>query len=93
MSDVPPISGMAGVPRVAPAPGPEHAGGATAVVPVDRVDISETARWLSTLELEGEVRMDKVIAIREAIAEGTYETEDKIEFTVQRLLEVLRAQR
>ena len=91
MSDIPPISGMASVARAAPVRGVERAGTASAVVPVDRVEISETARRLSTLELEGDIRVDKVVAIREAIADGTYETDDKIEATVERLLEVLRS--
>jgi anti-sigma28 factor (negative regulator of flagellin synthesis) len=54
------------------------------------VEISELAQTLSTLEPEADIRIDKVLAIREAIANGTYETPEKIEATVERLLDVLR---
>jgi len=45
---------------------------------------------LSTLEREDDIRVDKVMEIREAIANGTYETEAKLEYTISRLREILR---
>ena len=56
----------------------------------DRVEISDTAQSLSTLESDSGIRIDKVLAIREAIQDGTYETEEKIEATVEKLIDVLR---
>ena len=70
--------------------GQRDIGAEASVAVMDRVEISETARFLSTLERGGDIRVDKVLAIREAIADGTYETDDKIDVTVDRLIEVLR---
>lgn len=95
MSDIPPIGGPTGASGVTPS---RRAGEVSAgkqgpgagPVPADQVEISEMGQLLSTLELDDDVRAQKVIEIREAIANGTYETEDKLENTVERLIEVLR---
>ena len=58
----------------------------------DRVEISELAQMLNERGLDtNDIRVDKVLAIREAIANNTYITEDKIDVTVNRLLEVLKS--
>ncbi len=57
---------------------------------MDRVEISEMGQMLSTLEPETDIRVDKVTEIREAILNGTYETPEKIDITVDRLWDVLR---
>lgn len=62
-------------------------------MPVDQVEISEMAQVLSTLDVNDEIRTDKVMAIREEIANGIYETEAKLEYTISRLLEILRPAR
>jgi anti-sigma28 factor (negative regulator of flagellin synthesis) len=54
--------------------------------PEDRVEISEAARRRSEIDPHAEVRMEKVNAVRDAIAQGNYETPDKIAITVSRLL-------
>ena len=91
MSDIPPINGTGSIVRAVPArQGQRDIGAEASVTVMDRVEISEMARLLSTLERGGDIRVDKVLAIREAIADGTYETDDKIAVTVDRLIEVLR---
>lgn len=67
----------------------ETAGGAQ-IPPVDRVEISETAQALSSLNPDANIRAEKVAEIREAIANGTYLTEEKISIAADRLLDVLR---
>lgn len=59
----------------------------------DQVEISDLARLPSALEPEEQtrIRAQKVADIREAIANGTYETPDKIDYVVGRLMQVLRA--
>jgi len=98
MSDIPPING---VPRLvgAPVQPKAEAGSGTAgrqSTPgagiADRVEISEMGQLLCTLQLEADIRVDKVTQIREAIATGTYETEAKLDYTVGRLLAILRSQ-
>lgn len=59
--------------------------------PEDRVEISEAARRQAAIDPHAEVRMEKVSAVRDAIAQGTYETPDKIDVTVSRLLSDLLA--
>jgi anti-sigma28 factor (negative regulator of flagellin synthesis) len=98
MSDIPPISGS-GVPG-GPLPPRESEGGdgvkrgpasPPAAGDEDQVEISEVGQLLSTLEIEGDIRIDRVMEIREAIANGTYETEAKLEYTISRLMETLRS--
>lgn len=96
MGDIPPIKGPASPSGMTPQPTP--ASGQTAgkdtvqgAWPVDRVEVSEMGQRLSTLEANTDIRVEKVMAIREAIANGTYETETKLEHTIDRLLEVLRS--
>ncbi len=59
--------------------------------PEDRVEISEAARRRTAIDSHAEVRMEKVSAVRYAIAQGTYETPCKINVTVSRLLRDLLA--
>jgi anti-sigma28 factor (negative regulator of flagellin synthesis) len=54
--------------------------------PEDRVEISEAARRRAAIDPHAAVRMEKVNAVRDAIAHGTYETPYKIDVTVSRLL-------
>jgi len=58
----------------------------------DQVEISDLARLLSSLDPDSQAlfRADKVATIREAIANGTYETDDKINYVVGRLMDVLQ---
>ena len=96
MSDIPPIKGPAKPPGTTPqrkTHGGEKAGGGPGpkAAAADRVEISEMGQLLSTLELGGDIRVDKVTAIREAIANGTYETEAKLEYALDRLLDDLRS--
>jgi anti-sigma28 factor (negative regulator of flagellin synthesis) len=46
---------------------------------------------LSSLDQTDEVRTEKVAQLREAIADGSYVTEEKIAITPERLIEALRA--
>ena len=53
----------------------------------DRVELSNFARYLDQLRRLPEVRIDRVTQVRQAIAEGTYETPDKIDLVIDRLAE------
>ncbi len=55
----------------------------------DRAEISEAARLLSQLGDVPDVRMEKVGPLKELIAAGNYETPQRIEAAVERLLEEL----
>ena len=53
----------------------------------DRVDLSASARRIADEAGTMEIRLDKVMAVRDAIAQGTYETPEKIEAAVDRMLD------
>ena len=54
---------------------------------VDRAEISDQARFLDQISQLPEIRADKVEAARRAIAEGVYDSEDKLRAAVERLLD------
>lgn len=55
----------------------------------DRVEISPQARFLQKLHEVEPVRQDKIDAVRAQIEAGTYDTEDKLQIAVDKLLEDL----
>lgn len=55
----------------------------------DTVEISDSARYLSELKKLPAIRQDKVAAARDSLANGTYETPEKLAVTVNRLMEDL----
>ena len=54
---------------------------------VDRAEISDQARFLDQISRLPDIRADKVEAARRAIAEGVYDSEDKLRAAVERLLD------
>ena len=94
MTDIPPINGTGkvNVPLPSGQTAPHRrAETPPSEIPPDRVEISEVAQVLSTLEPNTAVRAEKVAEVREAIAQESYLTDEKIAVTVDRLLEALRA--
>lgn len=55
----------------------------------DTVEISDVAKYLGEIKKLPEVRQDKVDALRQAIADGSYTTDDKLDSVVSGLLEDL----
>ena len=55
----------------------------------DRVEISELADFLSRLAELPEARARKIVEIRNAILNETYETPDKLEIAAERILGAL----
>ncbi len=53
----------------------------------DQLDISDEARLLSLVLESPDVRADKVLQARAAIANGDYETDEKIGIAIDRLLD------
>ncbi len=53
----------------------------------DEVQISDAARMIEQAQQLPDVRQDRVAAIRAQIAQGTYETPDKLDVAVSRLLD------
>jgi anti-sigma28 factor (negative regulator of flagellin synthesis) len=55
--------------------------------PVDQLDISREAELASRLQDVADMRADRVAAIRSQIEAGVYETDDKLDLAVSRLLD------
>jgi negative regulator of flagellin synthesis FlgM len=53
----------------------------------DELQISDAARLMEQVQQAPDIRQDKVAAIRAQIANGTYETADKLDIAVSRLLD------
>ena len=53
----------------------------------DEVQISDTARLVELAGQLPDIRLDRVSQIRQQIAEGTYETDEKINIALNRLLD------
>jgi anti-sigma28 factor (negative regulator of flagellin synthesis) len=62
----------------------------TGAKPQDQVEISEAGQMLSQMQQSG-IRMDKVEQVRQAIVQGNYETPEKIEVVVDRILREISA--
>src|SRR5262245_49222669 len=60
--------------------------------PSDRVDISDRARFLSKLSELPETRVDLIERIRDQIARGAYETEDRLNQAIRHLAEDLEVE-
>jgi negative regulator of flagellin synthesis FlgM len=59
----------------------------TGSVPVDQLDFSPQAQALSAAASTGDVRMDRIADIRAQIASGKYDTAEKIDTAVGRMLD------
>ena len=53
----------------------------------DRAEISEAAQLLNKLAEVPEIRMEKIEELKELIATGRYETKEKIERAIDKLME------
>ncbi len=56
---------------------------------VDELQISDVARLVAETHQLPDIRHERVQAIREQIAAGTYETPEKLEIAISRLLDEL----
>lgn len=53
----------------------------------DRVEVSEVARWLEEMNRLPAIREDKVAAAKAAIADGDYDSDDKLAIAVNRMID------
>ena len=68
-------------------PAPETGG---LQAPQDEVEISSAARLLDQIQNDPQIRAEKLAAIQAAIADGSYESPEKLEIAVDRLLEEIQ---
>jgi len=58
-------------------------------VPVDQLDISAEAQLISSTSNGGEIRADRVADIRTQIADGNYDTPEKLDAAMSRMFDEL----
>ena len=69
--------------------GPQAAQTSEALHEADQLDISPEADLVSRVHAMPDIRADRVESIRQQIAAGTYETEEKMNVALGRLLDEL----
>lgn len=96
MSDLSPVSGVVGGRIEALEASVERAARRPVEVsitrPSDRVDISDRAKFLSQLAAMPDERSELVDRVRRELAEGTYETSERLDAAVSNLLDELEVQ-
>ncbi|MEX0937238.1 MAG: flagellar biosynthesis anti-sigma factor FlgM [Pirellulales bacterium] len=53
----------------------------------DKLDISAAAQAAADIAESGDVRLDRVAQIRQQIAQGVYETPEKLDLALERMLD------
>ncbi len=92
MPDIGNIQGASGAGRVNPVAAKAYQAADQTERPFqkeDTVQISFTAQMLAKLHDLPDVRTEKVAAIRQAIADGTYDVDSKLDVAIERMLEDL----
>jgi len=87
-----PLNRLAALSGVQPAVGKatalvEPAASNPAAADADRVELSDFARFLDLLRQLPEVRQERIDQLRQAIADGSYETDEKIDVAIERLVD------
>ncbi len=70
--------------------GPREAGHPRVSGPVDQLDLSSSvsrAEGTSSIAGGGEIRIDRVADLRRQIASGSYDTPEKLDFALERMLD------
>jgi negative regulator of flagellin synthesis FlgM len=68
---------------------PQPSGGASQSGGTDQLDISSEANFVSRARDLPDIRSERVAEIRQAIADGSYDTADKLDVALGRLLDEL----
>jgi negative regulator of flagellin synthesis FlgM len=53
----------------------------------DELSLSSAAQWIDQVRQTPDIRQDRVAAVRAQIASGAYETHDKLDVAISRLLD------
>jgi negative regulator of flagellin synthesis FlgM len=88
MSDVTPLNGVSS-PALSPLARAGYKEATATVGPIrlaDRVELSEASQYISRLSKKNDVRTELVDRVKAQIAEGKYETPDKIDAALDELL-------
>lgn len=87
-----PIQGGLPVRLNPPATPPAKTNAAPPITPTDEVEISSAGRLLDQLQQSGLVRAERLARIKAAIEAGEYETPQKLDAALQRMLTAVQAE-
>lgn len=87
-----PIRPSMPVHSIQPAGDVSRAGETGGIVPQDQLEISDAARMLEQLDQSPEMHQARLDQIREEIQNGTYETPEKLEAALWKLLQKLESE-
>jgi anti-sigma28 factor (negative regulator of flagellin synthesis) len=81
------VQGASPIRAVRPAADAAKPAETNSMVPRDEVEISSVGKMMDELSRSGDVRAERLAQIKAAIDAGTYETVDKLEAALGRLLD------
>lgn len=87
-----PVNGGQPVQKTSQTAAAAQAAEARPTAPKDELEISSTNSAATEVDLQAEFRAQRIAQIQQEIAAGTYETSDKLETAVDRLMESLLAE-
>ena len=93
VNSIGPISGSQPIHKAAQPATPPPAAEARPTSPVDELELtSVNSAAPGEIDLQGEFRAQRIAQIQQQIADGTYETPEKLDMAVDRMLESLLAE-
>lgn len=86
------VNGIGGIGRTAPLNATRPAGSidapaADALSPKDEVQISDAARMMDELNRTSGIREERIAQIQQEIADGSYDTDEKLDAALERFLD------
>ena len=91
MNNINPVEGYQNLPPIGPSSGSRPQNGPSMTQAAgkseDQVQISQAALFLSKIAQMPEIRAEKVEAVRQALAEGTYDIEGKLSVALEKFLD------
>lgn len=87
-----PVSGSQPVRQVAQQAAPEAPAEARPVSPTDELELNSVNSASGEVDMQAEFRNQRIAQIQQQIAEGTYDTDEKLDIAVDRMLESLLAE-
>lgn len=92
VNSIGPVSGSQPVRNATKPATPPPAVEARPTSPTDELELTSVSGPATTIELQTEFQMQRIAQIQQQIADGTYETPEKLDKAVDRMLESLLAE-
>jgi len=86
------VQGALPIKPVQPTQSVSQAPESSSITPTDEVEISSAGRMMDTLNQSSELRAERLAQIKSEIEAGTYETADKLEAALEKLLDEIGAE-